>query len=208
VKGFADRYVGDLLVMSTGLRAGEVLAVQVRDIEEDRLRMRHSWSDQDRLKGTKTGEERAVPLLREVRTAMLDLAHRNPHGIGPTAFVFWSTERSDRPMDAHPLLEEMKAALVRLKLSEQEMKDPQKVRKAAECWKSRRVGFHSWRHYYAARMADRLESRKVMLATGHANEAVFRAYADHGTEDVFREVRTAAADVFGRLIPFSHNLRG
>ena len=195
-------YVGNLLAMSTGLRSGEVLAVQVRDIEEDRLRVRHSWSDQDKLKGTKTGEERAVPLLPEVRTAMVELARKSPHGIGPTAFVFWSTERSDRPMDAHPLLEEMKAALVRLKLSEEELKEPQKVQEAADYWKSRHVVFHSWRHYYAARMADRLESRKVMLATGHANEAVFRAYADHGTEEVFREVRTAAAEVFGKLIPF------
>ena len=64
--------------MSTGLRAGEVLAVQVRDIEEDRVRVRHSWSDHDKLKGTKTGEERAVPLLPEVRTAMLDLARKKP----------------------------------------------------------------------------------------------------------------------------------
>jgi len=85
-------YVGNLLAMSTGLRAGEVLAIQVRDIEEDRVPVQHSWSDHDKLKGTKTGEERAVPILPEVRTAMLELMRRNPHGIGPTAFVFWSTD--------------------------------------------------------------------------------------------------------------------
>ena len=195
-------YVGNLLAMSTGLRAGEVLAVQVRDIEEDRLRVRHSWSDQDKLKGTKTGEERAVPLLPEVRTAMLELARKNPHGIGPTAFVFWSVDRSDRPMDAHPLLEEMKAALIRMMLSEGELKVPQKLRETADYWKSRRVVFHSWRHYYAARMADRLEARKVMSATGHRSDAIFQQYADHVSAEVFNQVKIASDEVFGKLLPF------
>ena len=36
-------YVGNMLSMCTGLRSGEILAIQARDIEEDRLRVRHSW---------------------------------------------------------------------------------------------------------------------------------------------------------------------
>jgi len=169
---------------------------------QDRVRVRHSWSYHDKLKGTKTGEERAVPLLPEVRTAMLELARKNPHGIGPTAFVFWSTDRSDRPMDAHPLLEEMKGALVRMRLSEEELEDPQKLREAADYWKSRRVVFHSWRHYYAARMADRLEARKVMSATGHRSDAIFQEYADHVSAEVFDQVKIASDEVFGKLLPF------
>jgi hypothetical protein len=55
-------------------------------------------------------------------------------------------------------------------------------------------------------MADRLEKRKVMLATGHATGAVFDAYADHGTEEIFREVEQAAQDAFGRLLQFSGRL--
>ncbi len=47
--------IGNMLAMSCGLRAGEVLAVQVRDIDTDRLHVRHSWSDRDGLKSTKTG---------------------------------------------------------------------------------------------------------------------------------------------------------
>jgi integrase len=35
---------GNILAMCTGLRAGEILAIQVRDLGEDRLRVRHSWS--------------------------------------------------------------------------------------------------------------------------------------------------------------------
>ena len=140
-----------------------------------------------------------MPLLPDVRTAMLELARKNPHGIGPTAFVFWSADCSDRPMDAHPLPEELKAALVCSRLSEDDQKDPIKVKEAAEYWKNRKVVFHSWRHYYAARMADRLEARKVMSAAGHRNGAVFDAYADHASAETFDQVRTASTEAFGVL---------
>ena len=103
--------VGNELAMSTGLRAGEILVGQFRDIGDDRFFVRHSWSDLDGLKDTKTGKERSVPLLRSVRAALLDLARKNPHGVDPTSFIFWSTERADRPMDFHFLLDGLKDAL-------------------------------------------------------------------------------------------------
>ena len=53
--------IGNMLAMSTGLRSGEVVALQVRDIGEDRLCIRHSWNKWDDLKGTKTDTERSVP---------------------------------------------------------------------------------------------------------------------------------------------------
>jgi len=46
-------HIGNLLAMTTGLRAGEVLGQQVRDIGTNRLHIRHSWSNKDGLKSTK-----------------------------------------------------------------------------------------------------------------------------------------------------------
>ena len=195
--------LGSILAMSTGLRAGEVLAVQVRDIGTDRLHVRHSWSDLDGLKSPKTGEERVVPLIEAVREALLGLAKKNPHGVGPATFVFWSADRDNRPMDFHFLLDGLKDALLHLSLTEEDLKDQAKVQKATEFWKARGVVFHSWRHYFAARMADQIESRKAMLATGHRGKAVFDAYADHSTEKIFGEVRAVATETFGRLLSFS-----
>ena len=195
--------LGSILAMSTGLRAGEVLAVQVRDIDADRLHVRHSWSNLDGLKSPKTGEERVVPLIEPVREALLGLAKKNPHGVGPATFVYWSTDRDNRPMDFHFLLDGLKDALLHLTLTDEDLKDQAKVQKAMEYWRARAVVFHSWRHYFAARMADQIESRKAMPATGHRDKAVFDAYADHSTEKIFGEVRAVAAETFGRLLPFS-----
>jgi integrase len=137
--------VGSLLSMTTGLRAGEVIGVQVRDIGTDRLHVRHSWSNQDGLKSPKTGVERTIPLLATVREALLSLARKNPHGIGPTSFVFWSVRRADRPMDFHFLLDGLKDTLLKLSLTEVELRDPKKIKRARKYWKQRAVVFHSWR---------------------------------------------------------------
>ena len=143
-----------------------------------------------------------MPLLALLHGPLLELSRRNPAGVGPTSFIFWSEDRPDRPMDFHFLLDGLKDALVTMTLGEEERRISQKVEEARRWWKARSVVFHSWRHYYAARMADRLESRKVMLATGHTNGAVFESYADHARAEVFEEVRTAATEAFGKLIPF------
>ncbi|MGA2380793.1 MAG: tyrosine-type recombinase/integrase [Spirochaetia bacterium] len=203
-KSWADEraYLGNALAMSTGLRLGEVLAIQVRDIEDTRLRVRHSWSNIDRLKDTKTGEERTVPLLEGLRTRLLELARRNPHGVGPASFVFWSVTHADRPLDGHGLADPLKDTLIGMSLTDEDRKDPEKVKRAEEYWRTRRVSFHGYRHLYAARMADRLEARKVMSATGHKSGAVFEVYADHVAERTMAEVQTVSEEIFGKLLPF------
>jgi len=56
-------YTGNLLSLTTGLRAGEVLALRKSDIGDKVLHIRHSWSTMDFLKAPKNGETRKVPLL-------------------------------------------------------------------------------------------------------------------------------------------------
>ncbi len=52
--------LANMLAMTTGLRAGEALALRVRDVGADRLHIRHSWNKWDSLKGTKTDTDRFV----------------------------------------------------------------------------------------------------------------------------------------------------
>ncbi len=66
---FADQwedersYVGNLIAATTGLRAGEILALRVEDIGKDRLFVHHAWSIKDGLKNPKTNEERGSATL-------------------------------------------------------------------------------------------------------------------------------------------------
>lgn len=103
-----------------------------------------------------------------------------------------------RPMRVEFLLDDLKQALLRLSLTGDDLKDGAKARVARELWKARGVVFHRWRHYYAARMGDRLDARTVMVATGHRTPAMFEHYADHKLEEQLKEVGAAAAEAFAQ----------
>jgi integrase len=81
----------NLLSATTGMRQGECLAIRGADIGEAVLNVAHSWSAMDGLKSPKNGEARKVPLLPEVREALLAQLAKNPHTDIPEAewFVFW-----------------------------------------------------------------------------------------------------------------------
>lgn len=194
--------LGNLLSMTTGLRAGEVLGLQIRDIGTDRLYVRHSWGNKDGLKSTKTGVERTVPLLETVRDVLLNLARKNPHDIGPTSFVFWSVTRADRPMDFHVLLDGLKDTLLLLLLSAEELDNTEKVERARVYWQQRAVVFHSWRHYFATHLANRVDMRAVQLATGHRSPSMAEHYAAHAQEQDFVEVSKGIEGAFASIIPF------
>jgi len=176
-------YIASLLACTTGMRSGEVLAVRQKDIGERTLNIRHSWSAYDGLKTPKNGEERRVPLLPEVRVKLLELAQDNPHG--PEGYIFYGS-LADKPVDRSVLLDGLHDALAGIGID------------AA----ARGIVFHSWRHYYAARMADRMTADQVSRVTGHKSRAVYEAYSDHITEENLEEVGRVGAEVFGNLLQF------
>ena len=176
-------YTASLLACTTGMRSGEVLALKQEDIGERTLNVRHSWSDFDGLKTPKNGEPRRVPLLPEVRVKLLELAADNPYG--PEGFIFYGN-LTDKPVDRSVLLDGLQEALSGIGID------------AA----TRGIVFHSWRHYYAARMADRMTADQVSRITGHKSRAVFEEYADHITEENLEEVGRVGAEVFGNILQF------
>jgi integrase len=67
------------------MRQGEVLSIRGGDIGEAVLNVAHSWSAADGLKSPKNGEARRVPLLPEVREALLAQLATTPHTDIPEA---------------------------------------------------------------------------------------------------------------------------
>lgn len=189
--------VGNLVAMTTGLRAGEIVAIRAQDIGEDRLWVRHSWSFADGLKTPKNGEERIVPLLPSVRSELLKLAKANPHG--PSGFLFYHAD-PDRPCDSEILRKGLKKALVDMSLSKKDRENEDKRTKAWEKWSAAGISFHSWRHFFAAHMADRVDMRSLQLATGHKSPTMAAHYAAHASDEHFKGVATAATAAFGQVV--------
>jgi integrase len=193
--------IGNLVAATTGLRLGEIRALRSEDIDEFILHVRHAWTEKDGLKTTKTGESRRVPLLPSIRVELLALLAESPHG--PEGYIFWDVEDASRPCSYSALAYNLRKMLIRLRVGVNPNEDERRT--AEEYWDKRAVTFHSWRHYYSARMADRLEARTVMLATGHRTQAVFDAYAEHALESDMARLAATTADVFSSILPFKTN---
>ncbi|MFZ4618010.1 MAG: tyrosine-type recombinase/integrase [Rectinemataceae bacterium] len=172
--------LASLIAATTGLRSGEIRALALADVGEVVLEVRHAWSGTDGLKTPKNGEGRRVPLLPSLRDELRTLAAASPHG--PGGFIFYGPSK-DAPMGESVLLDGLRGALEALGVD----------------WQARNINFHSWRHFYASRMSDHIDSRKLMRATGHKTASVFEAYAAHGLSSDLVEVGNAAAVVFANL---------
>jgi integrase len=178
-------YAASLLSCTTGLRSGEVLALRRDDLADNFLYIRHSWSFADGLKTPKNGEERKVPLLPQVRKKLLELLGKNPHRVD-NPFIFYGL-LEDKPIDGKVLLRGFQAA----------------CRVAGIDPEARGIVFHSHRHFYAARMADKMTAEQISRITGHKSRAVFDEYADHVTDENLEAMGKAGAEVFSNIIPFS-----
>ncbi len=193
--------VGNLVAMTCGLRAGEVIALRREDIGDDRLHVRHSWSFADGLKAPKNGEVRTVPLLREVRDELLKLADSNHKTQSP--FVFAGPDPK-KPMHADALTRGLEQAYLDMKAPKQEDESEtdckQRREEARRLMKEDGICFHSWRHFYATHMADRVELRAVQLATGHRSPAMAQHYADHAQDEHFSDVAQATIRAFTHVI--------
>jgi len=195
--------IGCEIAMVCGLRIGEVQALQIQDFSKRWLFIRHSWNPIDGgLKGTKTGEERKVPLVASVYKELKALIKKNPHGGQPEDFIFYSTD-SARPMSYYELSAGLERALVRLSLGDRYTTSTSEEKaQALKKWKERRITFHSFRHLYASRMVDKMKPEAVMRSTGHKDRAVFDVYADHLEKANLDEVGKVAEEVFGKMLSF------
>jgi integrase len=91
-------YPGKLLACVTGLRQGEIAALQVQDIGEDCIYVRHSWNDLDKLKPTKNNESRTVEVpFPSLLSALLRLAAQNPGAKNWMAMSFGAKSTRTRP---------------------------------------------------------------------------------------------------------------
>jgi integrase len=138
----------------------------------------------DKLKKTKTNEERKVNLYPEIKEQLLELLAANPHKIADP-FVFYFLYE-DQPFDGKLLLNGLYEA----------------CEAAGIPYKERGICFHSHRHFWATLMSPHIEKDKLCQLTGHKTKAIFDSYADHEVAENLEEVGKLGAEVFGKILQF------
>ncbi|MBP5359118.1 MAG: tyrosine-type recombinase/integrase [Treponema sp.] len=174
--------LANLCSACTGMRIGEIQALQFRDIGRDRICVRHNWARLEGLKCPKNGEEREVRVSKEIINELNGLMHENPYGYAEDNFVFWGYKK-DVPCQGRHWNEALHKILSELNFTD---------------WQN--VSFHGWRHFFASNMADFIDERKLQLATGHKSRFILEHYASHKSEQTLQELATVSEKVFEPLL--------
>jgi integrase len=67
---------------------------------------------------------------------------------------------------------------------------------------SRKLDFHSFRHSFSTRLAERMEADKVAKVTGHRSKAAAKIYQNHVTTRILEEMGAETALEFKNILRF------
>jgi integrase len=125
-------YVANLTAASTGLRQSELLGLQRKNIKGGYLEILKSWEQVTRElnQTTKTGRKRFCPIPVKIETAIHTLMNSSPWKT-PESFIFFSTDRLNKPIEGRALTKGFYKALLRIGIDREQRK-------------KRNIDFHSW----------------------------------------------------------------
>jgi integrase len=136
--------------------------------------IRKSWSFiEGKVKGTKTGNIRVVPISAALRDDLLRLAAGNPHENG---FIFWGPDET-KPLSAKVIERAFCKQLQKIGIDE-------------ETRKAKGICFHSTRHAFNSALRGKIPDGTLRLATGHIDPHMTDHY-DHLTDERLKEIREA-----------------
>lgn len=178
--------LGNLIAMCTGMRIGEIRALRVKDLGVNCFYVNHSWNDREGLKTPKNGEARVVQFpFPQIIERLKQLAAESPFYRGIDDFIFWGN-KDKQPIDTDIFIDGLREALKKIGMSEEE---------------SKTYVFHSWRHFFATYLFDKLDTKLLQQQTGHKTRAMLEHYASHRTERDCVTVQTAQIEMFGAILP-------
>jgi integrase len=105
--------IAAILAAVSGMRLGEIVALQCNDIDPDRniIHLRHNYSAKEkRLKVPKSGKERIIYTDKTIVQMIVDLHSKNPY---QGSYVFWGLE-PDKPIRFETIEKYLEKALAAL----------------------------------------------------------------------------------------------
>jgi len=181
--------LASLLGAFCGMRAGEIAGLRVCDIGDNVIHIRHAWSTKDGLKSTKNYLCRDVPVIPQISKALLAHA-KECRNYSDLSYIFFSPRlNQNQPVDPSDFEDGLCWALNKIGISEVQRRE-------------RNIVFHSWRHYYAKQMAERLKLEQAQQALGHLTPEMTKHYSDHRIKQDFEVLTKAMTDTYNHIFKF------
>jgi integrase len=179
--------LANMLAAVTGMRQGEILALRFQDLGSDCLYVNHSWGNADGLKTPKNNETRVIELpFPDLMNGLIELAKRNPWGVDPESFIFWTERKNGIPMAGRLFVDGLRDALVKVGFTADN---------------ARKYLFHGWRHFYTSYMIGKIDKKLLKSQTGHRTDSMLWHYSDHQIAGDRERLRVAQIETFGDLVP-------
>jgi len=138
------------IAATTGMRLGEILALQPENISGTTINIIHSWNRLEGLKGTKTGKIRSVPIPIELASLLTEYINRN----NITGYVFSSND-GKTPVDHKAVYKYFWGTLSKIGITK-------------DVRKERNISFHSYRHTFNTMLLEAgVHPETIRLLTGH-----------------------------------------
>jgi integrase len=170
-----------LIAAKTGMRMGEVRALRVCDIHENRISVNHSWGKKSKLKCTKNQEVRDIPILPALHEEIM--AYIRQFELFNLDSFLLPGDKPEIPYNNRQIGKDFNKMLGEIGIDE-------------ETRKERGIVFHSWRHLLAKNLAEKGTNKAIgMKILGHKTSRIFDHYAAHVDKETFRQMMGAMEKV-------------
>ena len=182
VWGDETHYTINLIAATTGMRVGELQALQFCNIQDKHLDVLHSLERKYGIKSTKTKTERFVTTFSRTQKWIKSRIDKRPvHQ--EDDFIFSGRDRST-PIPYRTITNQFYSALDRIGITESIRQE-------------RGITFHSWRHFFITHMREaRLPGWKLRILAGHKSSDMTDRYTSLTPND-FDDVRGIQEEIFG-----------
>ena len=173
------RYLIPAIAVYTGMRQGEIIALQKSDIalsatddESSILFITHSYNRLDGIKSTKNNKSKTVPIPTPLCKEILSYADASRNN-----FIFYNLSDIKKPISADTVRDWFKEALSAIGIDE-----------------NRGIVFHSLRHCFASFFNGELSDEDRKTTLGHSSIGMTRYYT-HETEEHVKKIGKSIEEI-------------
>jgi len=173
-------FTATMLPLTTGMRQGEVLGLQIQNVFKDHVAVLWNWSKRYGFREPKGNSKRLIPVPKKTSFYLNKLISNSEYQ-DPEDLVFYGKTRNE-PINDKALLRAFYGALARIGIDEEKRRE-------------RKLVYHGLRHTFNSIMRGKIADSKLQRLTGHRTIRMIDHYTHWSLSD-FKDVLDVQNEYF------------